>query len=211
MGFNLMPKDENFQGMFSRTSKNVVEAAKTFHQLVKNWDAGSPLIDKIHEIEHEGDLIRHELVDKLNRTFITPIDREDIYALSGELDDIIDMIQAVMDRMKIYRIRKIDDGLVKLAEILERSAVLVDKAICEMDDKKKVTRVMDYCIEINQLENEGDNMFKKLLADLFDGDDASKNPLEVIKWKETYEAVEAALDKCENVACTIESIVVKGN
>lgn len=210
MKFNWFPHDESFQEMFSRASKNMVKTATTFKLLVEKWDPMDEKIETIHELEKEGDLIRHELVDKLNRTFITPIDREDIYALSGELDDIVDKIQATTDRMKIYRINRSDEGLIKLAEILEKATMLLDKAISESGDKKNIRRVLDYTIEINQLENEGDNVFKKMLANLFDNG-ANSHPLDVVKWKDTYEAIEAAIDKCEDVACTIESIVVKGH
>ncbi len=208
MRLNLLPRDENFHELFAKASKNVVEGAKTFKELIDHWSVNDSRIDKIHAQEKEGDLIRHELVDRLNRTFITPIDREDIYALSGELDDVIDMIQACADRMQIYRIEKVDPDLARLAEILEKSAVAVDAAISDMQDKKKARRVLDHLIEVNQLENEGDNVVKKLLRDLFEKG-TSANALEVFKLKETYEAVEAAIDKCEDVACTIESIVVK--
>ncbi|MBI4722752.1 MAG: DUF47 family protein [Candidatus Stahlbacteria bacterium] len=118
MKFNFMPRDENFWNMFARASKNVVEAAKNFKLLIAQWDSVEEKIEKIQELEHEGDLIRHELVDKLNRSFITPIDREDIYELSGELDDIVDMIQACADRMQIYKLDfsgPHDEGLLELA------------------------------------------------------------------------------------------------
>lgn len=210
MKLNLFPHDESFQEMFSRASKNVVKAATTFKLLVEKWNPEDEKIEVIHELEKEGDRIRHELVDKLNRTFITPIDREDIYALSGELDDIVDMIQATTDRMKIYRINRSDKGLMQLAEILEKATILLDKAIEESNDKKNVRRVLDYFIEINQLENEGDNLFKQILGNLFDNG-AAGHALEVVKWKDTYEAIEAAIDKCEDVACTVESVIVKGN
>lgn len=203
-----MPKNEDFFGYFRRASMNAVEAARTFRELVADWKPDSDRIERIHEIEKEGDLVRHELVDKLNRTFITPIDREDIYALSGELDDIIDMIQACTDRMQIYCLGKIDANIIKMAEILEKSAMALQKAISEMNDKKKSRRVLDYLIEVNQLENEGDAMLRVLLKELFCKCRA-EDALEVMKLKETYEAVEAAIDKCENCACTIESIVVK--
>lgn len=208
MGFNFMPKDEDFYGYFKKASKIAVDAARTFKELVGSWSPDSKKIDEIHAIEKEGDLVRHELVDKLNRTFITPIDREDIYSLSGELDDIIDMIQACTDRMQIYCIGKINPDTIKLAEILEKSAIALEKAIGDMQDKKKTRRVMDHVIEVNQLENEGDTMLRKLLRDLFCGCKA-EDALEIMKMKEMYEAIEAAIDKCEDCACSIESIVVK--
>jgi len=208
MLFNFMPKDGNFQEIFSRASKNVVKGARAFVELLEKWDGSEEMLEPIHTLEREGDIIRHELVDKLNRTFITPFDREDIYGLSGELDDIIDMIQACSDRMQIFGIKKITDELKSLAVIVEKATILLDNAIEEMNDKKKTVRVLDYLIEVNRLENEGDNVVKKALRELFEkGDNA--HALDIFKLKETYEAVEEAIDKCESVAHTIEGIVVK--
>lgn len=209
MKFTLIPKEEKFQDMFSRASKNVVEAAGIFKDIISDWNSSSNKIERIHELEKEGDTIRHELVDKLNHTFITPIDREDIYELSGELDDIIDMIQACVDRMQIYNLKfSGSEGLLHLAEALQKSTVSLDKAIDEMHDEKKRRRVLEYCIEINVYENEGDNLIRKLLRELFEGRTKTSS-LEIMLWKEIYEFVEAIIDKCEDVACTIESIVVK--
>jgi len=202
-----MPKEEKFQGIFSRSSKNVMEAAKTFKIMLQEWNFD---VTRIHEIENEGDMIRHELIHKLNNTFITPIDREDIYNLSSELDDIVDMMQACADRLLIYNLKKPadDDGLVQLTEIIEKATLLIDKAITDMHDEKKRNRICDYTIEINQLENQGDLLARKLLKNLFEKPNKEKT-LEIIIWKEVYEFLEDIIDKCEDVACTIESIIVK--
>jgi hypothetical protein len=206
MKFNFLPKDEKFQDIFARSSKNVVETAKEFKCFIKNWDFN---VEKIHMYEQEGDIIRHELIDKLNHTFITQIDREDIYKLSGELDDIVDMMQASADRLVIYNLKQPkDDGLLHLAGIIEKSTVLIEKAIVDMHDTKKHRRVLDYTIEINHLENEGDTLVRKLLTKLFENC-STASPLETMIWKEVYEYLEDIIDKCEDVACTIESIVVK--
>jgi uncharacterized protein len=209
MRLNLIPRDEKFQDMFSKASKNVVEAAKTFKEAIGEWKLNKEKVNKIHDLEREGDLIRHELIDKLNHTFITPIDREDIYDLSGELDDIVDMIQASIDRMQIYDLDfSGNEGLLHLAEVVEKSSILLDNAINDMHDNKKKRRVLDQCIEINQLENEGDNLIRKLLRSLFE-DRKAMSSLDIMLWKEIFEFVESIIDKCEDVACTIESIVVK--
>lgn len=209
MKFNFLPRDEKFQDIFNRASANIVEAAKSFKLLMTKWDANSELFEKIRELEHEGDLIRHELVDKLNHTFITPFDREDIYGLSGDMDDIVDMIQACTDRMQIYNLNfSGNDGVFQLAEIVEKSAIALDKAISNMHDDKKKSRICDYCIEVNQYENEGDVVVRKLLKGLF-ADRSKISSLEVILFKEVYEFAESIIDKCETVAHTIESVVVK--
>ncbi|MDD5529211.1 MAG: DUF47 family protein [bacterium] len=209
MKFNFMPKNEKFQDIFNRASKNVVDAAKSFKLLMIKWDSNSELFEKIRDFEHEGDLIRHELVDKLNHTFITPFDREDIYELSGRLDDIVDMIQACTDRMQIYNLDfSKNEGMLQLAEIVEKTTISLDRAISEMHDEKKKRRTYDYCIEVNQYENEGDILVRKLLKNLF-ADRSKISSLEVILFKEVYEFAESIIDKCENVAHTIEGIVVK--
>jgi len=206
MAWNLIPKEQKFFEMFSRASANAVEAARTYRDLVKDWRLNHPHIEKVRELEHEGDVITHEVIDGVNRTFITPIDREDIYQLASDLDNIVDAIQAVSDRMEMYHIDRTDPHVLKLAEILFKSAQEVDKAIREMADFKKSRRVLDVCIEINRLENEGDAALTAAVKELFLG---TPDPIEVIKWKEVYEITEAAIDRCEDVANTIEGVVVK--
>ncbi|OGR93572.1 MAG: hypothetical protein A2992_05525 [Elusimicrobia bacterium RIFCSPLOWO2_01_FULL_59_12] len=206
MVFSLIPKELKFFEMFSRAAKNAVETARTYQDLVKNFRNDHPFIQKIRDLEHEGDVITHELMDSLNRTFITPFDREDIHGLTTDIDNIVDAIQAVSDRMQMYHINTQDPPLGKLADILERAVVEVEKAVREMADFKNARRVLDFCIEINRLENEGDSALSEAIQNLFRG---AKDPLEVIKWKEVYEITEAAIDRCEDVANTIEGIVVK--
>jgi len=206
MVFSLIPKEQKFFEMFERAAKNAVATARTYRELVKDYRPDHPNIQKIRDLEHEGDIITHEVLDSLNRTFITPFDREDIHGLTSDLDNIVDAIQAVSDRMHMYHINRVDPNVIKLAEILEKSAQEVEKAVREMADIKNARRVLDYCIEINRLENEGDSALTHAIENLFRG---TPDPLEVIKWKEVYEITEAAIDRCEDVANTIEGIVVK--
>ena len=209
MRINLLPRDEKFQEIFSSASKNVVESAQVFKALLKDWNPASEKITRIHELEHEGDLIRHELVDKLNRTFITPIDREDIYELSKELDDIMDMIQACVDRMQIYNLNfSKSEGLIGLAEIIEKATVEIDRSINDMHVHKRRKCVFDSCVEVNRLEHEGDSLTRKLLKNLFETR-AGTSSLEIILWKEVFEFAESIIDKCEDVSCTIEGIICK--
>jgi predicted phosphate transport protein (TIGR00153 family) len=204
--FSLIPKEQKFFEMFNRAAKNAVETARTYRELVKTYTLDHAHIQKIRDLEHEGDIITHEVMDSLNRTFITPFDREDIHGLTSDLDNIVDGIQAVSDRMQMYHIDRVDPYIVKLAEILEKATVEVEKAVREMSDFKNARRVLDFCIEINRLENEGDSALTAAIENLFKG---AKDPLEVIKWKEVYEITESAIDRCEDVANTIEGIVVK--
>lgn len=206
MAFTLIPREEKFFELFEQQANHNVEAAKAFKELAQKWSLESPLFDKLRDIEHEADITTHEIIDKLNRTFVTPLDREDIHALASELDDVVDLIQSLSSRMQLYRVDHSTEELVQLADILWQSTENVKKAVMGLKDLSNTRRIMDYCIEINRLENAGDHMLNVAIGKLFA---AKTDPLEVIKWKEVYEVIETATDKCEDVANTVESIVVK--
>jgi len=206
MAFNLLPKEEKFFKLFEAQAAYNTEAVKAFKELVKNWDPQSSAFERIREIEHEADITTHEIFDKLNRTFITPFDREDIHQLASEMDDIVDMVQSLCNRMHLYHIRNSTPDLVQLIDILDQATDAIRKAIGDLQDKDKTRRVLDYCIEINRLENTGDHARDMALSKLFEG---QPDPIDVIKWKEIYELVEAAVDRCEDIANTIETILVK--
>lgn len=206
MAFSLIPKEQKFFELFEAQAAHNVEAARVFKELVQKWSLESPAFDRLREIEHEADITTHEIKDRLNRTFVTPFDREDIHALASELDDIVDIIQAISSRMFLYRIDHSSDELVQMADILLQSTENIRKAVREMQAPEKQRRLLDYCIEINRLENAGDHALGLALGRLFQG---TPDPLEVMKWKEVYEVTEAAIDKCEDVANTMESIIVK--
>jgi uncharacterized protein len=206
MRFNLIPKEEKFFELFDAQAAHNVAAAKVFKELAQKWDVKSDAFAKLQEIEHEADISTHEIYDKLNRTFITPFDREDIHELASELDDIVDLVQSVASRMQLYHVDHSSDDLVTLADILYNATENVRKAIAELKNPEKTRRVQDYCIEVNRLENAGDRALEQAMSKLFNG---KPDPLEVIKWKEIYEGIETAIDKCEDVANTIDGILVK--
>ncbi|HBL19202.1 MAG: hypothetical protein A2X36_10165 [Elusimicrobia bacterium GWA2_69_24] len=206
MGFSLIPKEEKFFELFESQAAHSVEAAKVFKALVSRWDLESPAFERLRDIEHEADITTHEIIDKLNRTFVTPFDREDIHALASELDDVVDLIQAVSIRMRLYRVGHSTEELVQLADVLCQSTENLRKAVLSMKDLEKSRRILDYCIEINRLENAGDQIYTQAIGKLFLG---TPDPLEVMKWKEIYEITEETMDKCEDVANIIESIIVK--
>jgi uncharacterized protein len=206
VAFSLIPKDEKFFEILEEAAENVHKGAVAFKELVANWSLTSDKIEYIRELEHEGDRMTHEVIDRLNRTFITPIDREDIHALATEIDDVIDIIQATMDRMQLYRIDKSSPILVQMVDVLVKATEAIGKAVKSLRDMKHTRRTLDFCIEINRLENEGDAILKTALGDLFSD---RKDVLEIIKWKEVYEAAEFATDKCEDIANIIEGIIVK--
>jgi predicted phosphate transport protein (TIGR00153 family) len=157
-------------------------------------------------LEHEGDIITHEIFDKLNKTFITPIDREDIHSLASEIDDVLDFMKATSDRFLLYKIQKPTQEVINLAETLLKAIIETSKAVSSLRDKKQTRRVHEYCIEVNSLENEGDTILKNAIAKLFND---NMEALDVIKWKEIYENVENAIDMCESVANTIDAILSK--
>ena len=206
MSFSILPKEEKFFKLFEAQAAYNTKAVKAFKELVKNWDEKSPAFEIIREIEHEADITTHEIYDKLNRTFITPFDREDIHQLASEMDDIVDMVQSLCNRMHLYHIRNSTPDLVQLVDILDQATDAIRKAIGDLQDKDKTRRVLDYCIEINRLENTGDHARDMALSKLFEG---HPDPIDVIKWREIYEVVEGAIDRCEDIANTIETILVK--
>ena len=206
MAFSLIPKEEKFFELFETQAAHNVAAAKAFRELAHKWSRETAGFDKLREIEHEADITCHEIYDKLNRTFVTPFDREDIRELAGELDTVVDLIESVAQRMFLYQIDKSNDDVAQLADILFHATENVKKAVGELKNSDASRRVMDYCIEINRLENAGDHALVTAIGKLFQG---KPDPLEVIKWKEIYETVEEAIDKCEDIAHTIETILVK--
>ncbi|MBI4345440.1 MAG: DUF47 domain-containing protein [Elusimicrobia bacterium] len=206
MAISLIPKEEKFFELFEAQARHNVAAAQAFKDLARNWSVESPDFDKLRDIEHEADITTHEIIDKLNRSFITPFDREDIHELASEMDDVVDLIQSVSSRMKLYHVDHSTEDLVALADILWQSTENVLKATIELKNQKSNRRLLDYCIEINRLENAGDQQLGIALSKLFSG---KPDPLEVIKWKEIYESIETASVKCEDIANTIEGILVK--
>ncbi len=206
MAFSLIPKEEKFFDLFEVQGERIAEVGRTFKEMISHWSVESPLVEKIRDLEHEADMTTHEIIDKLNRSFITPFDREDIHQLTSKMDDVIDLIQGTASRMQRYKVNDLSSELVQLADILQQSTDVVRKAIVGLRDISNPRRTLDYCIEINRLENAGDQMMELAMEKLFSG---NHNPIDVIKWKEIYELTEAATDLCEDVANAIESIVVK--
>ena len=204
--FGFIPKEEKFFELFDAQAAHNVQAATMFRELVSAWNPKSDAFRKLQDIEHEADITAHEIYDKLNRTFITPFDREDIHLLASELDDVVDIVQSVASRMQLYHIDTVKADVEPLAEVLQLAAENMAKAISELKNPEKSRRIQDYCIEINRLENAGDRALEQAISRLFEG---KPEPLEVIKWKEIYEGIEAAIDKCEDVAHMIEAILVK--
>lgn len=206
MAFNFFPKEFNFFDLFETQVNCAVEAARYFKELVSKDGVNEAALSKMHQIEHQGDEAAHVIIKQLNQTFITPFDREDIYALTKELDDIVDMIYTIVSRLKVYKIEGVNKDLVEFASVIEQSVAGVSTAVKAMRNMKNPKIISDSCVEVNRLENVGDAMRDKVLGELFEKE---KDPIMVIKLKEIYEDAETVLDICEDVVHVVESILVK--
>ena len=173
---------------------------------VSTGEINGSVLQKIRDIEHQGDDVAHTIIAQLNKTFITPFDREDIYTLAKELDDVVDMINTILSRMVIYKLSGVNDHLVRFAVMIDDSVNALALAIKGLRNTKNSNSLLDACVEINRLENEGDSMRDIVLAELFEKE---KDPIMVIKLKEIYQDAETLLDICEDVANVVESIMVK--
>jgi hypothetical protein len=202
---SLFPKDINFFELLDNASVNCIDAANNLVELFKNLDDIEERANKIHELERNGDLISHEIFRSLNKIFLTPIDREDILALTSKLDDILDMIWACADHVKLFKIKTTINGVFEIITCLQRNVDTINKAIHNLR-LKKYSYVQELCIEINRLENDADKLFKTALGELFE---TEPNAIMIIKWKEVLEYLEIAANRCEDVANVLETIIMK--
>ncbi|MHA2620258.1 MAG: DUF47 domain-containing protein [bacterium JZ-2024 1] len=205
-GFQLLPKRQEFYEFFSRAAENAKAAARTLNEMVSQLEQSERYAAEIRRLEHEGDLITHACVRTLNQTFVTPIDREDIHNLASAMDDIVDYIEAVSERLWLYKLRGQNAPLLDLVATLAECIGQVAIAISWVSNPKKRKDTFKTLEDIHTLENRGDEVLRRALASLFEN---TSDPLEVIKWKEIYETAEIAIDKCETVANIIEGILVK--
>ncbi len=201
-----IPKDEKFYDMFEELANKIEEGGKMFTDILNNYEQSEAKIAKLKEIEHEADIITHRTYEKMHRTFLTPLDREDIYNLVNKMDSVLDMIEAAAVRMQLYKIKKPVDEIKELARILNLAIGKIKKIVHALRDKKKSQEILEDCVEINTLENEGDIVLRMTMARLFERE---KDPIELIKWKEIFERIEESIDVCEDVSNIIEGIVLK--
>jgi len=200
----LFKKDEKFFKIFGQMTVYILEAAEILGSMLRNPTADlAPLAAKIKDIEHKGDELTHRVIDELNKTFITPIDREDIHDLSAALDDVLDLIDNTATRIVLFRITEPIRAVPEMCAVLLSQVMEMGAAVSNLQDND---HVVERCIEINRLENDADRLFQLAIASLFD---EVKDPIEVIKRKEIIETLEAATDKAEDVANVLESIIVK--
>ncbi len=201
-----LPKEVNFFDLFEKQVGYAGDAARYFKELVSRGVVDDAVLEKMHDIEHQGDEVTHELIERLNKTFITPFDREDIHALAKELDDIIDMLYTITSRMKVYKIAAVSKELVEFSSLIEESISNVACAVKAMRNMKHSKSISDSCVEVNRLENVGDVMRDRVLGELFERE---RDPIMIMKWKEIYQYSETVLDICEDVVNVVESIFVK--
>jgi uncharacterized protein len=204
MIFGLLPKEEAFFEMFKQAAHNVIEGSRLLKELMEDYTNVQQKIERIKEVEHIGDGITHDIALRLNRTFLTPLDREDIHDLASALDDILDAVEAVADRFAIYKITQPAESAVRLADILYRASVAVGRGVDHLAMSHE--EVKEYGVQVNSLENEADRVSRDAISELFEKE---TNPIAVIKWKEIYETFEEGTDRCEDVANVIERIVLK--
>lgn len=206
MRLSLFPREEKFFDLFEKDVCNLKEAATLLEEVVSKDGAREKLIHQIGNLEHKGDNITHDIIEKLNRSFITPFDREDILRLTTDIDDILDMVHGVADRILMYKMKKLPGPAVAMMAILKTAIDELELVISSLRDLKNPEKIKKICIEVNRLENEGDNLIKSAMASMFG---SKMDPMEFLKLKEIYDHLERAIDKCEDVANTIEGILVK--
>jgi len=202
----LIPRQPKFFELFERAAMNVLEGSKRMADLLGNYTDVEAKVKAIKDVEHLGDEILHETMALLNTTFITPIDREDIHTLISKIDDVLDFMDASANRLMLYRIAKPTPEMWNLCQTLTRAIEAMVTGVKALKDVKKVDPIRLQCIEINRLENEGDQILRAAMVKLFDEE---KDAIQVIKLKEIYEDMEAAIDRCEDVADTLEGIMLK--
>jgi hypothetical protein len=202
----MIPKEEKFFDLFDELANKIEEGGELFLDMVEHYEYSEPKIVKLKELEHEADVITHKTYEKMHKTFLTPIDREDIYALVNKMDSILDMIEASAARMSLYKVKIPAKEIIEQAKILNKSIKKVKYIVHAMRNMKNAKMIIDSCVEINTLENEGDIIMRMTMTRLFEQE---KDPIELIKWKEIFERIEEAIDVCEDVANVVEGIVLK--
>jgi hypothetical protein len=202
----IIPKDEKFYDLFEELATKIEEGGLLFQEIINKFESSEPKVSKLKEIEHEADIITHRTYERMHKTFLTPLDREDIYALVNKMDSILDMIEASAVRMYLYKVKQPAEEIFELAKILLTAIAGIKKIMHSLRDKKSYPMILEVCVEVNTLENEGDYVLRNAMARLFERE---KDAIELIKWKEIFERIEEAIDVCEDVSNIVEGIVLK--
>ncbi len=200
----IVPRDVKFFDMFAQMAGNLTEGARLLADILANYNSSDPRLQKIKDVEHRGDEMTHAILTKLNQTFITPFDREDIHHLASSLDDVLDFVNAAGERLQVYKITNPPPAAAELAQLIVRQCEQLENAMALLDRNK--SGVLNYCVEINRLENEADGVAREAIGRLFERE---KDPIALIKLKELFEVLETATDKAEDVANVLETVVLK--
>lgn len=199
----LIPRETKFFDMFTEMARNLIDGARLMKALLENYQDVPAQVAKLKDIEHRGDDMTHAVLTKLNSTFITPFDREDIHRLASSIDDVLDLLNAAGDRMIVYKIHAVPPETAKLAALILLQSEEIERAVAGLE---KQQHVLEHCVEINRLENEADRITRDAVGHLFDSE---KDPIQLIKIKELFETLELATDKAEDAANVLEAVILK--
>ena len=206
MRFPLIPKNYRFYDLFEQGAHNLVAAAEVMVDLLQHFENVDMKTARMKELERIGDGIIHQIVEQLHRTFVTPLDREDITALAQHMDDVMDYMEGATTAMRIYGIQRPRPAARSVADLIRLQTVQVERAVPKLRQRSQLRSMLEQCVEIQRLENEADSLFLNAMAGLFEEE---PSPVEIIKWREIYDQLEMATDSCEHVAIVLEGIVLK--
>jgi hypothetical protein len=201
-----VPKEVSFFDSFDEQAAANVEGAKILMELLENFEDAPAKVAQLQSVEHRADEITHRALGMLHKTFITPMDRDQIHELVSCLDDVVDLIDGASRRMLLYGIKQPRKDLLVLAKVLHAATLEVQKGVANLRDMKNAKAILGNCIQINKLENDGDHLRDAAVAELVK---SSKDAVEILVWKEIYESVETAIDRCEDVADVLEGVVLE--
>ena len=202
----LLPHDGSFFDHFEQQGKKTVEGCRAFLEMVELGSGLEARAERVKQIEHECDEITHAVVEALHKTFITPIDRNDIYRLITKMDDIMDYVEAAAERVALYKLTVMTSDVKDMADVLVRATQEIEQAVKLLRSMDNAAKISQKCVDINRLENEADSILRTAVARLFDEEQDTRM---LIKWKEIYENLENATDRCEDVVNVIEGIMLK--
>ena len=202
----LMPRSDQFFDDFDKQAGATVEGTRLLRDLLERFEDVAAKVQQIKEVEHQGDEITHHAFERLHKQFITPFDRAEIHRLLSRIDDVLDLADGAAERLHLYEIAEVPHEARELGRVLNESALKMREAVGALREIKRPAAILEACKEINRLENEGDRLLRGGLAKLFK---SGADPLTVIKWREIYELLESATDRCEDVANVIEGVVLE--
>ena len=204
--FSLIPRSSKFFDLFEQSARNMVKISQVLKNMIDTWKCVEGSVAEITELEHEGDTITHQIMAQLHRTFVPPFDREDIAQLAHTMDDVVDFIHSTADVMLIYKVDRPTQRAKELASIIVEATIEVEKAVQGLRRTSELKKILERCVEINRLENMADRVYRAAIGELFeDGVEVTQ----VIKWREIYEHMESATDRCEDVANVLEGVALK--